>query len=297
MDKKAIIIINPKAGMMHGKKHLGEIIFEFAKSGYYSTVFMTQKAGDGKEYAKKYAKDSDLVVCIGGDGTFNEVVSGMLDSGVDIKMGYIPAGSTNDFANSLKLSVNQIKAAKDIVDGDERKYDVGTFNGRVFAYVASFGAFTKASYSAPQDMKNSIGHLAYILEGIKEISSIRSEHIRIELENETIEGDYIFGAISNSTSLGGILKLSADSIDMNDGLLEIMLIKLPKNLAELAQIINALSQKNYNCEMISFMSVSSAKIYASSEMNWTIDGECEKGSEYIEIKNVRDAIKIVVPRK
>ena len=195
----------------------------------------------------------------------------------------------------MKLSGSPVKAARDIAAGKVRKLDVGSFNGRIFTYVASFGAFTGTSYSTPQEIKNSLGHLAYIIEGIKDIGNIKGTRIKVRTENKVFDGRYIFGAVSNSTSLGGLLKINPDIVDMNDGLLEILLIKEPQNLNDLTQILTALNTQNYSSPMIDFCSVTSATVYAGENMNWTIDGEKQEGSKVIEVKNIANALSIITP--
>lgn len=293
--KRVLIILNPCAGTKQANKYFVDIIDIFCRAGYETVAATTEKRGDGTEFARSRAKDFDLIVCIGGDGTFNEVIAGIIESGEDVPIGYIPAGSTNDFANSLSLSKNVVQAARDIVGGVPRSLDIGCFNGRYFSYVASFGAFTRASYEAPQSIKNALGHLAYILEGIKDIPSIRPEKIRLKMEQGVYGGDYLFGAVSNSTSVGGILTLSDELVDMNDGMFEVLLIKSPSNILELNQILLALTKQNYQSPMISFFNSSEVEITADPSMPWTLDGEYQEGSEAITIKNLHGAIKLMVP--
>ncbi len=293
--KRVLIILNPCAGTKQANKYFVDIIDIFCRAGYETVAATTEKRGDGTEFARSRAKDFDLIVCIGGDGTFNEVIAGVIESGEDVPIGYIPAGSTNDFANSLSLSKNVVQAARDIVGGVPRSLDIGCFNGRYFSYVASFGAFTRASYEAPQSIKNALGHLAYILEGIKDIPSIRPEKIRLKMEQGVYGGDYPFGAVSNSTSVGGILTLSDELVDMNDGMFEVLLIKSPSNILELNQILLALTKQNYQSPMISFFNSSEVEITADPSMPWTLDGEYQEGSEAITIKNLHGAIKLMVP--
>ena len=287
--------MNPCAGTKQANKYFVDIIDIFCRAGYETVAATTEKRGDGTEFARSRAKDFDLIVCIGGDGTFNEVIAGVIESGEDVPIGYIPAGSTNDFANSLSLSKNVVQAARDIVGGVPRSLDIGCFNGRYFSYVASFGAFTRASYEAPQSIKNALGHLAYILEGNKDIPSIRPEKIRLKMEQGVYGGDYLFGAVSNSTSVGGILTLSDELVDMNDGMFEVLLIKSPSNILELNQILLALTKQNYQSPMISFFNSSEVEITADPSMPWTLDGEYQEGSEAITIKNLHGAIKLMVP--
>ncbi len=295
--KKVLVILNPCAGTKQANKHFVEIIDIFCRAGFETVVKTTAARGDGTEIVKGQAADFDLIVCIGGDGTFNEVIDGLLLSGADKPIGYIPAGSTNDFANSRHFTKDILQAARDIVSGEERALDIGSFNGRYFSYVASFGAFTKASYEAPQSIKNALGHLAYILEGIKDIPSIKPLRLWLKMEQGIYGGDYLFGAICNSTSVGGLLTLADDLVDMNDGLFEVLLIKAPSNILELNQILLALTTQNYSSPMLSFFSSGKLEITADKDMPWTLDGEYQEGCETIEIKNIQGAIRLIVPRR
>ena len=218
--KKMLFLMNPFSGQKRANKFLTDILLLYSQAGYDVTVHMTTAQGSAREAVLRLGAEMDLVVCCGGDGTFNETVTGLLEAGLNVPIGYIPAGSTNDFAASLKLSSNILQAARDVVEGVPVSYDVGRFGDRYFSYVASFGAFTRASYSTPQSIKNALGHTAYLLEGIQELSQIRKEHVRMELDGRVVEDDFLFGAICNSTSLGGILSLDPKRVDMADGLLE-----------------------------------------------------------------------------
>lgn len=296
--KNVLIILNPCAGTKQANKNLVEIIDVFCRAGYEVVVRPTEAPGDGTEITRQRINDFDLIVAVGGDGTFNEVVEGMLLSGVKKPMGYIPAGSTNDFASSIGLSKNVVQAAKDIVTGKVRTLDIGRFNGRYFSYVASFGAFTKVSYEAPQNIKNMLGHMAYILEGIKDIPSIKPLRLWLKMEQGVYGGDYLFGAVCNSTSVGGLLTLSDDLVDMNDGKFEVLLIKAPSNIIELNQILIALTTQNFeNSPMISFFSSGNLEITADADMPWTLDGEYQEGSAQILVENVQGAIELIVPEK
>ena len=291
--KKLLLIMNPFAGQKRANKFLPDILSLYNRAGYDVTAYMTGGPGDAIQTVQRLAPEMDLVVCCGGDGTFNETVSGLMRSGVDIPVGYIPAGSTNDFANSLKLSGNIMQAAQDILDGTPTPYDVGDFGGRYFSYVASFGAFTRSSYTTPQSVKNALGHTAYLLEGIQEISQIRKEHIRMEMDGQVVEDDFLFGAISNSTSVGGILTLDPRQVDMGDGMFEVLLVRAPRSLAEISECILAVQSQKYNCGMITFRSASHVRVYADQAMPWTLDGEKEEGRSLIEVRNLHHAIRLI----
>ena len=284
--KKLLLIINPRAGMRKVNRALTDIVDIFNRGGYEVTAHVTADRGDAVRLAEQYAEQVDLVVCAGGDGTFNETITGVFNSGADVEIGYSPCGSTNDFASSLKLSANVVQAAKDIVDGEVFQYDVGRFGQRYFSYVASFGAFTRASYSTPQNVKNALGHVAYILGGIQELSQIRKEHVRFELDGRVIEDDFLFGAISNSTSMGGILTLDPKQVDMCDGEFELLLVRSSTDPAEVAECIVALTNQRYNCAMVTFVRAKKLKVYANPDMPWTLDGEREDGHQVVEVENL-----------
>lgn len=292
--KKMLFVMNPYAGMRRANRYLSDIITLFNRADYEVTTYMTAGPGDAAQVVEQYASNMELIVCCGGDGTLNETITGVIRAGADCPIGYIPAGSTNDFAASLKLSTNVMQAAQDIVEGQPIPYDVGRFCDRFFSYVASFGAFTKSSYSTPQSIKNALGHTAYVLEGISELSQIRKVHIKMELEEETVEDDFIFGAISNSTSIGGVLTLDPKIVDMADGLLEVFLVRAPKNLTEITECIQALQSQRYNdCNMITFGTARNIRVFADETMPWTLDGEKFDGQAEIEVENMHRAIRLM----
>ena len=292
--KKLLLILNPCAGMRKAAKMLPEILSVFNRAEYDVRVYVTAEAGDGVEAVKRLAPGMDLVVCCGGDGTFNETFNGLLQAEQDLPIGYIPAGSTNDFAASLGLSSDPVEAARQIVEGVEQRYDAGKFGKRYFSYVASFGAFTKASYSTPQSAKNLLGHAAYVLEGMQEISQIRKHHMKLTLDGEEVlEDDYIFGAICNSTSVGGVMTLDPSQVDLQDGKFEVLLVRTPKTLQEISECLLAVQKQQYNNAMMTFRSASRITVEAAPDMPWTLDGEKEEGHEPVEVQNLHHAIKII----
>ena len=291
--KKMLFIMNPFAGVKRANRHLADILLTFTQAGYEVITHMTLGLGDATAVAREKGKDVDLVVCCGGDGTLNETITGLLSAGADTPIGYIPAGSTNDFASSLKIPTNILKAAQAIVEGEPVSYDVGRFGDRYFSYVASFGAFTRSSYATPQNVKNALGHTAYVLSGITELSQIRNEHVKMEIDGQVVEGDFLFGAICNSTSVGGILNLDPKQVDMGDGLFEILLVRAPENLGEIHECIQALQSQKYNCAMLTFRSAQKVRIFADPEMPWTLDGEKEDGHETVEVENLHHAIRLM----
>ena len=291
--KRLLFIMNPFAGQKKANKVLPEILMLFTEAGYEINICMTTGPGAATRLAAERGGDVDLVVCCGGDGTLNETISGLLMAGLNVPVGYIPSGTTNDFASSLKLSHNPVQAARDIIEGQPVPYDIGKFGDRYFSYVASFGAFTKSSYAVPQTVKNALGHMAYVLGGISELSQIRNEHVRMEIDGEVVEDDFLFGAICNSTSVGGILTLPPDRVDMRDGIFEVMLIRAARNLNEITECILAVQNQEYNCGMITFLPARKIKITTDPFMAWTLDGEKADGYQEITVENLHHAIRIM----
>ena len=291
--KKLLFIMNPFAGQKKANKVLPEILMLFTNAGYDIHISMTTGPGSATRTAAERGGEADLVVCCGGDGTLNETIAGLLMAGLNVPVGYIPSGTTNDFASSLKLSHNPVQAAADIIEGQPVPYDIGKFGDRYFSYVASFGAFTKSSYAVPQTVKNALGHTAYILGGISELSQIRNEHVRMEIDGEVVEDDYLFGAICNSTSVGGILTLPPNRVDMGDGIFEVMLIRAPRTINEIPECLFAVQNQEFNCGMITFRPARSVKITVDPAMTWTLDGEKAEGHSEILVENLHHAVRIM----
>jgi len=295
--KKALIIMNPNSGVKRQNRLFADIVKVFVTHDYIPTVLTTTKRGDATEYAEKYTNGMDLVVAIGGDGTFNETVAGLMKAEKRIPIGYIPAGSTNDFARSLHISTNLITAAEDIVNGTEEEFDVGRIDDRYFSYVASFGAFTNVSYSTSQSAKNALGHMAYILNGAAELANIKPIHAKIETEERTFEGNYLLGAITNATSVGGLLTFKKKDVDLNDGLFELLLVKMPKDVIDLPDIARSVVLQEYDTDMMSFTKGSKFKVTVEDEVDWALDGEYQQGQKEFEIVNVHGAIKLMLNKE
>ena len=233
-----------------------------------------------------------MVVCMGGDGTLNEVIAGMMEAQSKTPLGYIPAGSTNDFATSLGLKSDPKQAATFIMSNKSRPLDMGSFNGRQFVYTASAGIFTKTSYSTPPELKNRLGHFAYILHGARELFHIRRLKLKIELEDKTYEGKYIFVAINNATKVGGIMKLDEDFVKFNDGVFELMLIEFPKGPAEFCKLVWQVLNQKFTGK-ITLEQIQSARITDCTDIDWSLDGEKEKGRAIVDFKVVHDAVNFI----
>ena len=287
-----LFVFNPKAGKGRIKMHLLDIVDIFSGHDYEVIIRATQAPRDAYEQAKNYADSVDLIVCSGGDGTLDEVVTGIMETGSNVPIGYIPAGSTNDFANSLFMPKNMVKAAEMIMEEELYHCDIGRFNEQTFAYVAAFGLFTDVSYETDQDLKNVLGHVAYILEGVKRLFDIKSYHMKVTSDEIEVEDDFIVGMVTNSRSVGGFKNLTGKNVDMNDGLFEVTMITRPKNPLELQEIMTAMLTAEDNTDLI--YSFKSAHVVIESEeaVPWTLDGEFGGDQTRVEIDNLHEAMNL-----
>ena len=292
---RTLFIYNPRAGKSQIRGNLSDILDILVKGGHEVTVYPTQHAKDAIRAASAKSKRYDCVVCSGGDGTLDEVVSGILQSSRQVPIGYIPAGSTNDFANSLGLSKNMTEAAADVVNGRLFSCDVGSFNKDTFVYIAAFGLFTEVSYETKQEYKNVLGHMAYILEGVKSLSAVRSYKMRIWAENTEIVGDFLFGMITNSKSVGGFKMITDKYVELNDGLFEVALVKRPTNVAEMNQILTDIVNGSFNSNQMYTFKTAFLHIEAEEEVPWTLDGEFGGRHLSVDIRNRKQAMEIYVP--
>ena len=290
--KKMLFVFNPKAGKGKIKTHLLDIVDIFSSHNYEIIIRSTQAPRDAYEKAKEYADSVDLIVCSGGDGTLDEVVTGIMEVDSSVPIGYIPAGSTNDFANSLFMPKNMIRVAEMIMEEELYHCDIGRFNQKTFAYVAAFGLFTDVSYETDQDLKNVLGHVAYVLEGVKRLFDIKSYHMKVSSEEVQVEDDFIVGMITNSRSVGGFKNLTGKNVDMNDGFFEVTLIVHPKNPLQLQEIMTALVMAEDNTDMIYSFKTRQLTIETDEEVPWTLDGEFGGNHSYVEIENRHKALNL-----
>lgn len=295
--KKLLFVVNGHSGKGQIKNKLLDIIDIMIKEGYHVQVHTTQEREDATKVVREQAKYYDLVVCSGGDGTLDEAVTGMMQSEVRTPLGYIPAGSTNDFANSLEIPKDMIQAAKTAVLGVPFSCDVGEFNGDYFIYVAAFGIFTDVSYATSQELKNALGHVAYILEGAKRLYTIKTYHMRVEYDGNEIEGDFLLGMITNSTSVGGFKNMTGKDVKLDDGLFEVTLIHKPKNIIELNTIIASLTNLKDETDLIDSFQADSVKFYSEEEIPWTLDGEFGGDHKEVQIKDHCKAVDIMINEK
>lgn len=295
-SKKLLIIANPRSGRAKLKNDLLKIVQIFSDADFEVTVYPTKSQGDATKKAASLREGKfDRIVVCGGDGTLNEVITGIMRKGIKCTLGYIPLGTLNEWSSGLKISRNAITAAKDIVIGVETDLDIGKFDDRYFSYTASFGAFTEASYSAPQEVKNVLGQAAYFFEGVKSLSNIKPIHLKFKCDEKEVEDDFLFGAVSNSMSVGGIVKFNDSVVKLNDGKFEVLLIKNPKSLIQFQSIVDGILKKDLTRDGIEFFHTREITVSGGKDVAWTLDGEYSEGKESITLTNVPSAIHLIVP--
>ncbi len=298
MEKRLLLIVNPCSGKAKIKNQLLKVVDIFSRADFEVTVYPTKSRGDAtlKAGSLKNGQYDRIVVC-GGDGTLNEVITGLMNSGVRCEIGYIPSGTLNEWSSGLQISRIIPQAAKDIVSGKVMPLDIGRFGDKYFTYTASFGAFTEASYSAPQDIKNVLGQAAYFFEGVRSLGNIKPIHLKFESDERCVEGDFLFGAVSNSMSVGGIVKFKEAAVKLNDGLFEVLLIKKPPNVLQFQTIIDGIIKQDLDRENMEFFHVKNITVTGGEGMSWTLDGEYAAGQEKTVITNIPSAVDFIVPDK
>ena len=294
MKKSLLFIVNPTAGRTQSRGPLFDAVSVFSNAGYLVRVRTTAAHGDATVIAREEGGEYDVVVCCGGDGTLNETVSGLLQLEHPPLLAYLPRGTTNDFASSLHISSRPAEAARAVERRRPQSLDAGLWNDRYFVYVASFGAFTKSSYSASQAAKNALGHFAYILEGMKDLNTLRPYKLRLTADGEVLDGEYLFGAVCNSTSIGGLMKLDPERVVLDDGKFEMLLIPMPKTAAELQELLRALLNQQYDTGGLIFRHVSHVSVEPEEDLPWSLDGEYAPSASRVEIANRQAALTILL---
>jgi len=297
--KKMLFVINPNSGKAQIKNVLLSILQTFSNAGFEVTVYPTKSSLDAFDYVKDAEGIYDVIVCSGGDGTFNETVAAVMGfSSEKPPIGYIPSGTTNDFAVSLSIPKDMKKAAEHIVNGAPRKCDIGIFNGRSFNYIAAFGAFTDVAYQTPQNMKNMLGHQAYIIEAVKRLAFLKSYKMKVTYEDGIITDEFMYGMISNTKSVGGMKGLVGKSVKLNDGLFEVTLIKQPKNALDFQQLLSGfLTQSIIDKDMVYSFKTSKLLIESESNIFWTLDGEFGGENDRVEFNVAVDGIELILKKR
>lgn len=291
--KNLLLIVNPYSGRGISKSALGTIVSLFYTEGYAVTVMSTQ-SGTPEELARGYAGSYDLVVCAGGDGTLSGVASGLMQLETPPPFGFIPAGTANDMASTLALPKDPAAAVKSVIRGKPVPLDIGGMGSGYFTYIAAFGAFTGVSYSTPQSAKRALGHLAYVLGGLASVSAIRPKHTVIEYDDGTLEGDYIFGGVTNSTTIAGLVKLDCRDVDLGDGLFEVILVTNPMNATEFGNTVTSILNHTYKSENVRLLHTRKIRFTFDEDVEWTRDGENGGKHRVLEIENHRHALRIII---
>ncbi len=294
MKRKLLLIVNPISGKSQIRNELFNVVDKFAKQNYEITIYITQHKNDAKTKLQTEQNNYDLIVCTGGDGTLNEVVSGIISAEKTTPIGYIPMGTTNDFANSVGLSRDISIATETVIREKPFKCDIGKFNEHYFTYVAAFGLFTSVAYSTPQQTKNMLGHAAYVLESVKGLADIKSYYIKAEFNGGIYEEQVLFGMVSNTTQVAGFKNLTSNTAELNDGLFEVLFIKMPSNLTEFKDIIVELLTQSTNTKYIHRFSTDKIKITTKDIMEWTLDGEGTGVLSEVNIENLKQSITLYI---
>jgi len=308
-----MLIINPHSGRGLSKTALGTIVSNLCAADYTVTVYFSNEKTP-EELAHEHAKAHDLVVCVGGDGTLNGVISGLLNANASTPLGFIPTGTANDVASTLALSRDPAISSQKILQGIPKPLDIGKFRGinshrmnshsakshgtkshdRYFTYIAAFGAFTNIPYSTPQSAKRALGHFAYVLGGLAEVAAIKPRHTIVEYDGKTIEGEFIFGCVANTTSVAGFIKLSPERVDLADGEFEIILVKQPMVPADMIDILSSVAVQTYDGDNVNMLHASKVRFIFEEEVPWTVDGEDGGKHKKVETTNLHKAIEIVM---
>ena len=296
MAKKLMLLVNPNAGKGQYKNCLAEVLDVLSAGDMIPTVFYTRYSGHARELVKEHGESYDIVACMGGDGTLSEVVGGMMSLENRRPIGYIPLGTANDVAKTLGLDAKEpVRNAGHIVSGKPVPYDVGKFGtDSYFTYIAAFGAFTEVSYATPQELKHSLGHLAYMLEAIKQLPKLTSYKAIVEYDDGVISDDFVFGAITNSTSVAGLVRLNSDEVSLSDGMFEVLLVKTPQSLKDLSDIVTGILNNNFDQQNVVFLKSREVRIIFEKSAAWTRDGEDGGVHSDVFVMNCHPGVSILV---
>lgn len=295
MDKSLMLIVNPAAGRGAYRISFGDAMHVLSQGGCRTTLYFTAKRGDATRFAADHAGEYDAVACIGGDGTLSEVLAGLMRLDDPPAVGYFPMGTANDVATTLGLPKNDtVAAARRLLAGTPHPFDVGGFgDSDYFAYIAAFGAFTEVSYATPQDQKKMLGHLAYVLQGAQQLPKLAPIHTRVEYDGGVFEGKVLYGSVSNSTSVAGIVKLPDKMVSLGDGVSELVLVRDPGSLPAFAEVVNSVLTERFDSENLLILHTKKARFHFDTPIAWTRDGEA--GGEYtdIEVRNIKCPVKLI----
>ena len=292
--KNLMLVVNPAAGRGGYKFNLPDALHTLDRGGYRTTLFFTSARGEATQLVREYGERFDVVTCIGGDGTLSEVIGGLMTLDTPPKLGYFPMGTANDVATTLGLPKNDsLAAAQRLVAGKPHPFDVGGFDEEYFAYIAAFGAFTEVSYSTPQDQKRALGHLAYVLQGAAALGRIETYHTVVEYDGGVIEDDLVYGSLSNSTSVAGIVRLNEKMVGLGDGMSELVLVKDPKTVAGFGEIVESVLSQRYDSEKLLILHTKKAVFHFDKPVPWTRDGEDGGAHQDVTLRNYEAPIEFI----
>ena len=295
MDRKLLLIVNPAAGRGAYKNGFGDAMRVLAEGGIQTTLAFTAARGDATRFAAENAGAYDIVACIGGDGTLSEVLAGLMQLDNPPPVGYFPMGTANDVATTLGLPKNDtLAAARRILSGTPHPFDVGGFGEKdYFAYIAAFGAFTEVSYATPQDQKKMLGHLAYVLQGMQQLPKIEPIHTVVEYDSGVFEGNLLYGSVSNSTSVAGIVRLPEAMVSLGDGVSELVLVRDPGNVASFAELVSSVLSERFDSDKLLILHTKKASFHFDTPIAWTRDGEAGGAYTDIEVRNIQCPVKLI----
>lgn len=297
MKRKVLILVNPKAGRARIKKDIKEIEENLEKLNYGVVTKYTTKKANGTEVIRSYDGDYDILIVCGGDGTLNEATQGLYETKKKVWVGFIPIGTTNDFAKSLKVSFDKTDISTNINKYNCEKVDLGLFNDKVFNYSAAFGMFSKVSYDTSTKWKNKIGRLAYLGTATKEIFNIKPYKMNVLADEKNIEDEFIFGSVSNSNYIGGFNMFKDEEIKLNDGKFEVVLVKKPRNIFDTAKVAFKIINGKLEDENIYYFKTSQIEMKSEEQIDWSLDGEFGGKKDKVKINNMKETIEYIMPRK
>jgi len=298
MQKRILLIVNPKSGKGRYQAEISNILDVLCRDGASVAVHITKYPGHAREIAHREANRYDIVACLGGDGTLGETIAGLMDLDVRPPVGYIPMGTTNDMAATLELPKDPARAAEIILAGVPLPVDVGRFQGEYFTYIAAFGAFTEVAYQTPKENKQTLGHFAYVLEGVGRLTKITPRKLIVEYdEGKRVAGEFVFGGVTNTTSIAGLLRLSPDLVSLSDGAFEVILVKNPRNLLDLNTIFMDIVTKKYDSEYVQIFRAKQVRFQFEEPVAWTRDGEAGGAHVEVHLHTIHPGVQILVPQK
>ena len=295
MEHKLLLIVNPAAGRGAYKIGFADALQVLYGGNCRPTVCFTTGRGDASRLARELGGDFDRIACVGGDGTLSEVMAGLMLLNDPPPLGYFPMGTSNDVATTLGIPKNNAPAAAQrLLEGTPHPYDVGGFGENdFFAYIAAFGAFTEVSYATPQNQKKMLGHLAYVLQGALSLPKIEVYPTRVEYDDGVVEADLVYGSLSNSTSVAGIVRLPEEMVALGDGLSELVLVKDPKDLMTLSEMADSVLSRRFDSDKILILHTRKARFIFEKPVRWTRDGEDGGSHRDIELRNYKAPIQLI----